>query len=51
MVSTVGVAQNSCLIMKKTHCCVLASLRILIRYCVILVIRCLHLWTVKLGQY
>lgn len=34
-----------------THCWVLASLRILMRYWVILVILCLHLWTVKLGQY
>jgi hypothetical protein len=36
---------------RDTYCWVLASLRILIRYCVILVIRCLHLCTVKLGQY
>lgn len=34
----------------ETHCCVVMSLRILMRYCVILVTLCLHLWMVKLGQ-
>lgn len=35
---------------EETYCCRSASRRILMRYWVILVTRCLHLWIVKLGQ-
>lgn len=34
-----------------THCSRSFNLRILMRYCVIFVTRCLHLCTVKFGQY
>ena len=35
----------------RRNCCRSFNRRILMRYCVILVTRCLHLWMVKLGQY